>query len=155
MQSWIKQVCRVAMLAVFLAGLVPVLRAQVSAPKEAGPLEVFKFRLPDYNADGTLKSEMFGDKAVIDGDLITISNLRVEMYDAGRLVTSFWAETCQFNKARGTLNSDSPVRVMRSGMMMTAEGLDWKKGNTVVELRRNVRVLTIGGAEWFKVEKKK
>lgn len=125
------------------------------APPGSGPVEIQKVRFPDYNPDGSIKSEMFGDKALVEGNIIMISNLRVEMYEQGRLVTSFWAETCRYDKAAGTMESDSPVRVIRSGLIITGDGMDLKKSESVVVLRRNVRVLTIGGAGWFKVEKKK
>lgn len=124
-------------------------------PASAGPVTVTKVRFPTYNPDGTLKSEMFGDTALIEGNILTIANLRVEMYTAGKLVTSFWAESCRYDRVSGTLESDSLVRVVRSGMMMTGTGLDWKKGSTEVVIRSNVRMLTIGGSEWFKVEKRK
>lgn len=131
------------------------LSAQIPLSTGGQPVEVVKVRFPDYNPDGTLKSEMFGDRALIEGNVITISNLRVEMYEMGRLITTFWAETCRYDKAGGVLTSDSPVRVMRSGVVMTGEGMDWKKGIPAVMIRRNVRVVTVGGVEWFQQEKRK
>jgi hypothetical protein len=143
-------------LSAFLAASsVPPASGQGVLSSETGPVEAFKIRFPDYNPDGTLKSEIFGDRAVMDGNIINLTNLRVELYEKEVMVTSFWAESCRYDKKTGSLETDSPVRVMRSGMMITGEGLDWKKGDAVVIIRRNVRVMTIMGTEWFKVEKRK
>ena len=129
--------------------------SQVSLPPSgAGPSEVVKVRYPDYNPDGSLKSVMLGDKALIDGDTVTFSNLRVEMYEEGKLVTSFWAETCQYNKVTGVLKSDSPVRVVRTGLVLTGDGMDWKKGETQVVIRRNVRLVSLRNGGWFTQEKR-
>jgi hypothetical protein len=155
MRSWTNRLAGSALVLALAVSLPPSLSAQMTLPAGGAPAEVVKFRLPDYNPDGTLKSEMTGDKGLIDGNVITITNLRVEMYEQGRLVTSFWAESCRYDQAAGVLDSDSPVRVTRSGLLVTADGLDWKKGETVVTLRRNVRVVTAGGTDWFKQEKKK
>jgi hypothetical protein len=155
MLLWNNKLAAAALAAMLASGAAEAVTVPDLVPSAAGPVEVLKVRFPDYNPDGTLKSEMFGDKAIIEGNIITISNLRVEMYEAGRLVTSFWAESCRYDRAAGTLVSDSPVRVVRTGMMMTGEGLEWKKNTSVVVIRRQVRMLTIGGTEWFKVEKRK
>jgi hypothetical protein len=158
MRSWTDRLAAAALAASLAAGAgaAPPPRGPADPLPSAGvPVEVHKVRFPDYNKDGTLKSEMFGDKALVEGNIVTITNLRMEMYEQGKLVTSFWAESCRYNRDAGTLESDSAVRVVRSGMMMTGDGMDWKKGSSVVVIRRNVRMLTIGGSEWFKVEKRK
>jgi hypothetical protein len=155
MRSWINRVTCTALVLGIVVGMPKPLPAQLSFPTTGQPVEVIKFRLPDYNSDGTLKSEMFGDRAVIEGNLIVITTLRVEMYEQGQLVTSFWAESCRYDKAKGELETDSPVRVTRAGLVITGDGMDWKKGEPQVTLRRNVRVVAAGGAAWFKREKKK
>ncbi len=155
MRSWINRLARMALVPAFLAMLPSALPQETLFPASGPPMEVVKVRLPDYNPDGTLKSVMFGDKALIEGHVFTITNLRVELYEKEQLVTTFWAESCRYDKDKDVLDSDSPVRVTRPGLVITGDGLDWKKGESVVVLRRNVRVVMAGGAEWFKVEKKK
>lgn len=155
MRSWTNSVAGVLLALVLAVAVPPPLPAQLSLPAGGQPMKVIKVRFPDYNSDGTLKSEMFGDEALIEGNIITITNLRVEMYERGQLVTSFWAENCRYDKAKGVLETDSPVRVTRSGLVVTGDGMDWKKGDSVVILRRNVRVVAAGGAAWFKREMKK
>jgi hypothetical protein len=155
MQSWINRWAGLALVLALAEALPLNVRAQLTVPGGGVPVEVVKVRFPDYNSDGTLKSEMFGDRALIDGNIITLFNLRVEMYEQGQLVTTFWAETCRYDKARGVLESDTPVRVMRSGLVITGDGMDWNKNDKVVILRRNVRVVTTGQTTWFKQEKLK
>ena len=145
------------LVAAVLAAVLSVAPAFAQGPRpgaDAGPMEVTGFRLPEYHPDGTLKSEMFGETALIEGDAITIRNLRVEVYEAGLLATSFWGEQCRYNRKTGALTSDFPVRVIRAGLVITGDGLDWKKGETVVTLRRNVRVTTVRSMGWMKVEKR-
>lgn len=155
MPSWNKRLIVPLMAAVLAACATLPVSGQGVLSSDSGPVEAFKIRFPDYYPDGTLKSEIFGDRAVMDGNVINLTNLRVELYEKEVMVTSFWAEQCRYDKKTGSLETDSPVRVMRSGMMITGEGLDWKKGESMVIIRRKVRVMTIAGAEWFKLEKRK
>jgi len=149
--------CAPLFLAVFFVSVWAVGPGRAQGPRPApasGPMEAAGFRLPDYHPDGTLKSEMFGETATIDGDRITIWNLRVEVYEAGRLATSFWGEQCRYDRKTGWLTSDTPVRVIRAGLLITGDGMDWEKGETVVTLRRNVRVTTVRSMGWMKAEKR-
>ncbi len=155
MRSWLDSAP--ALLVTLLAAACSVAPARAQGPRmiaETGPVEVTGLRLPDYHSDGTLKSELFGDTAIFDGDLITVRNLRVEVYEAGRLATSFWGESCRYDRATGKVTSDSPVRVIRAGLLITGEGLDWKRGETTVTIRRKVRVTTVRSMGWMNVEKR-
>ena len=155
MRVWSDRVSAWLAALVVVAWVPAPTNAQIPRPAPgAGPMEVTQFRLPDYNPDGTLKSEMIGELAVIDGAVITIRNLRVELYEGGQLVTSFWGESCRYDNKTGKLTSDYPVRVIRSGLVIAGEGLDWNKGETVVTVRRNVRVTSVRSMGWLKVEKR-
>lgn len=117
-----------------------------------GPVTIENLRLPDYGEDGRLRSVMFGERAVKDGQVVRITQARVELYEEGRLHTTMWAAACAYDMETGILTSDTAVRLTRAGLVVTGEGLHWKNGETVVTILRNVRVATVQGKEWFKRE---
>jgi len=150
MRSWTDRIGRLLIL--LLVGGAGLARAQFPRPGPGGPVEATGVRIPDYHPDGTLRSELLGDSAVLEGPFVVIKNVRVEVYEAGRLTTSFWGESCRYDRAAGRLMSDSPVRLTRPGLVVTGDGLDWKRGDSVVTIRRNVRVLSVRAGSWMQPE---
>lgn len=118
----------------------------------AGVQEVTNFRLPEHGEDGQLKSLMLGDRASISPEgLITIQNLRFELYGGGRTNLRVWAERCVYDRKAGVVTSDAPVRIERPGMQITGKGLSWSSTDGRVRILTDVRLLGLGGRSWFQV----
>ena len=108
--------------------------------------EVMNFRLPEYDAAGMLKSQIFGDRAKIARDgVITIDNLRMEFYEGSATNIHLWAERCVYDRQGGAVSSDTAVRVVHDGMVMTGIGLRWSTNDPRVHILADVKLVVSGG----------
>ena len=105
--------------------------------------EISGFRVPDYDEEGNLKSQLHGDYAKIrPNDEVEITNLKIETYDRGSepemLVTS---PHCVYNRQSGSARSESALRIARDNMIITGEGYVWDSGSERFIIRRKARVV--------------
>ena len=100
------------------------------------------FRLPEYAADGTLKSVITGDTArVIGEDVFEITNLRIELMKDGVVETRVTAPFCRFNRRSNEAQSDESVRIARGEVVITGEGFAWNSAESRFRIERNARVV--------------
>jgi hypothetical protein len=105
--------------------------------------EISGFRVPDYDAEGNLKSQLYGDYAQIrPNDEVEITNLKIETFGKGSdpemLVTS---PHCVYNRQSGSARSESALRIARDNMIITGEGYVWDSGSERFVIRRKARVV--------------
>ncbi len=100
------------------------------------------FRLPDYAADGTLKSVVTGDSArAVGEDVFEITNLRIEMMKDGAVEARVTAPLCLYNRRANEATSDGSVRIVRGEVVITGEGFTWNGAKSRFEIERNARVV--------------
>ena len=86
-------------------------------------MELKGFRVPEYNADSTMKSQLFGDSAILrDDGLVEISGLKIELYDIGESNAVATAPHCLYDRNTKNASSDDSVKIEMQEMTLTGNG---------------------------------
>lgn len=129
------------------AAAVLLLLAAWAHAQQAGDVQqVTGFRVPSYDDEGNLTSQMFGDTARIMPDgLVEITELRMEFYSGGGTnrdtemrVTS---PKCLYDRGRGSATSDAPVRIARDNMVVTGVGFTWNGKDERLRILKDSKVV--------------
>lgn len=105
------------------------------------------FRVPEYDRDGALKSELFGDLAQLTPDgCVRITNLRIDFFRDRRLEMRVTAPECRYDEKRKEAESEGPVKIARPNMVVTGVGFAWKAAKERLEIFRDAKVVLKGGA---------
>ena len=94
----------------------------ISVAQRAG-MELEGFRVPEYNKDGTMKSQLFGERAVLkENGLVEITDLKIEFYQPGKSDVTITAPRCNYERQSRNAESDGPVRIDMQEMTVTGRG---------------------------------
>jgi hypothetical protein len=108
------------------------------------------FRVPTYDEQGVMTSQMFGDFAkVLPDGMVEITALRMEFYEnqaaaeqkAQMVVTS---PMCFYNRGKGQAFSDASVRIARENMIVTGTGFKWNSEDERLKILKNAKVVLKG-----------
>lgn len=120
-------------------GLLLLACMQVSAQIEG--MEISGFRVPEYNEQGEMTSQLFGDRAVTGkDDSVKIDGVRVEFYKDGEVFLHAESPYCFYEREEGVARSDAPVRAEMEGMVLTGNGFELQAGDRTVHVLENCRV---------------
>ena len=108
-------------------------------------LNVAGVRIPEYDEQGRLKSQLFGDlaKSLPDGN-IEITGLKVEFYEGTQVNMRVTAPLCLFDRARNTAQSEGPVRIARDTMVITGTGFLFNNREERFKILKDVKVVLKG-----------
>jgi len=85
------------------------------------------FQLPQRDAEGNMKLQIFGDQAtVITPNRIKIEKLRIEVYKAGQPEIEMRSPECDYWKLESRLTSSKGVEVQHSSFKLKADKMDWE-----------------------------
>ncbi len=103
------------------------------------------FRIPEYDEQGRIKSQLFGDFAkAVSEDVVEITNLRIEVFKDGAIDMRVAAPHCLYNRRENTAASPSQVRVTRNNLVITGKGFRWEAGASRFEIHEQARVILRG-----------
>ena len=103
--------------------LCVVLALTVVGVAQRAGMELEGFRVPEYNDDGTMKSQLFGERAVLkDGGLVEITDLKIEFYQPGKSNVTVTAPHCNYERESRDAESDGPVKIDMQEMTVTGRG---------------------------------
>src|SRR5512136_2849665 len=107
-------------LAAALIGTVAVRAQETNEEEEVLAQTVTGFRVPEYDSENKLKSQLFGDFAKILPDgVIEITQLKIDFYSDGKINMTVTAPRCTYKQKEGMAESDSDVRITREDMVVT------------------------------------
>jgi hypothetical protein len=120
-----------------------------------GPTTITRFRWPEYDSRGRLKSEVSGDRADVRPDgRVRVVNLRIDVYRDGAPDVSVWADECVFDRRDRSATTDGEVRFKRGEMEGRGVGLRWDPVAQRLVILDGVR-LSIGNVRlWMKQHEK-
>jgi hypothetical protein len=111
------------------------------AQQDAGQT-VKGFRVPEYDDNNNLKSELFGDFArVLPDGVIEITQLKINVHNEGKVDMTVTAPKCVYNQKDGLAKSDSAVRISRENMVVTGTGFNWTGQARRFEILSQVKVV--------------
>ncbi len=120
-------------LAVWLSGSV--------FAQEAGQ-EISGFRVPEYDENGVMTSQLFGDHAEFaPGGIVKITTLRIEFYKAGEMFMEVASPWCFYNQKAQTASSDAPIRADMEGTHLTGMGFDMDSASRTVHVHNDSKVV--------------
>jgi hypothetical protein len=123
--------------------------------EEAG-MELSGFRVPEYTREGEMKSQLFGEHAVVRPDgWVEIETLEVEFYREGRTTARITSPKCFYNRENKTAEADQPVRIELDKLTVTGRDYELFSADSRFVLKKEVRVVLREVNMGFKPEKKK
>ena len=124
-----------------IAAATAALTLGAAAQLERGQ-KVGGFRVPEYDENGQLKSQLYGDYAqVITEDKVKVTNLKIEMFKNGEVETRVTAPHCIYNRRSNTAASPGSIRIARGNMVITGSTFMWSATNQVFVIETNARVV--------------
>ena len=145
-----------ALAVLLLAGPIGPAAADLPAPQF-----VEKFQVPEFDVNGTKKSEIFGDRAEFLNDSqgkpngkVKITGLKIVIYKEGSVEGTLDSSECIFDRKEKNAISNADVSIHRGSMLVTGKGFRWFSGDQRIEILNDVRVVLQGVPVWIKKEKK-
>jgi lipopolysaccharide export system protein LptA len=121
-----------------LGVLLPILFVTAQEPGA----EVSGFRVPEYDANGVMTSQLFGDKAEMQGGgVIQIIGVRAEFYRDGETFMTVTSPTCFYNQSERTATSDAAVAADLEGVRLRGTGFELSADERVVQVKKDSRVV--------------
>jgi lipopolysaccharide export system protein LptA len=98
-------------------------------------LEVAGFRVPEYDTQGVMTSQLFGDRAEMEGKgEVKITGLRMEFYREGKTVMRVSSPYCFYNQKTREARSDAPVAADLDQVEVRGRGFLFKAGESTVKI---------------------
>ena len=125
--------------------------------------EIDDFRIPEFDASGMLKSEIFGKKAkMLQDNKIRITGLQIIMYKK-RLVTSASNEVdavlssdhCTVDQKSKDAFSNAEMKIVRDNVVITGKGFRWSAGIQRIEILNNFHMVMTGQVKVWPLLKEK
>lgn len=138
-----KSLLRIGLMAAILVGGMAVAGWAI----DLGAQIAKKIRYPDYDANGQLNFEVLGDEAQVMPDgVIHVVNLKLILYEEGRVMMEVTAPECLLDRARRTASSTSTVCVARSEMILTGRGYEftWENNLGRLKIQHDTKVVLRG-----------
>ena len=105
-------------------------------------MEVSGFRVPDYDEQGQLRAQLYGQHAkVLEGGEVEITNLKIEMYRDGKVVMTVFSPHCFFNMETHQARSDGRVLIESGPMTVVGRGFTWSAEAGRFEILHDSKVL--------------
>ncbi len=139
MRAWVVYVV------LLLAAAAPLVRAQMSAA-DGSTQQITGFRVPSYDAENNLTSQLFGDSArILPDGRVDITGLRLEFYSSGETgrVTEMKVTSprCLYERSSNSATSAAPVRLARDNMVVTGTGFAWMNKEQRMEIYSDAKVV--------------
>ncbi len=103
------------------------------------------FRVPEYDADNNLKSQLFGDFARVLADgVIEITGLKIDFYSKQQVAMTVTSPKCRYNQKVNLAESDADIRIARENMVVTGVGFSWNGRDERFLIRDQAKVVLKG-----------
>ena len=113
--------------------------------QDSGMQTVAGFRVPEYDENNQLKSQLFGDFAkVLPEGIIEITQLKIDFYSEGKVEMTVTSPKCTYKQKEGKAESDADVRITREDMVVTGKGFAWNGRDEKFEIFKEAKVVLKG-----------
>lgn len=115
------------------------------------------FRVPEFDPNGVLKSEIFGDQAQPqpNSDLIKITGLRIIMYKNKEVESTLTSEHCTVNRKDRSAFSNADVKIVRGNVVITGRGFRWNPESQRIEILNQFHMVMVGNVKVWPLLKEK
>lgn len=117
--------------------------------RQAEEQTITGFRVPTYDREGNMTSQVFGDRArILPNGLVDIVELKMEFYGSNTAGTTnrnvemrISSPRCLYHRGTGIATSDAPVRIARDNMVVTGVGFQWFGDAQRLEIYNQAKVV--------------
>ena len=121
-------------------GLATAASAQVEGQAVKG------FRLPEYDAEGKLKQQLYGQTATFLQDgIIQLTGVKIEIFRSGELTARVYSPLCAYDPNRKRAASKQSIRIITEKAVVTGDGFAWNGENEQFQIFQNAKVTLAGG----------
>jgi len=131
--------------------------ALISSAQEIGVgMEIRGFRVPDYDDEGHMRAQLFGGYAVIlENSEVQITNIKIEIYQKGRVAMIAYAPRCFYSPKRNEAYSNERVLIEMGPVVLVGRGFVWSAKGGRFEILNDARVVVKNAGEKLKELKSK
>jgi hypothetical protein len=105
-------------------------------------MEISGFRVPDYDSEGELQAQLYGEFAkVLEDHEVDITNLKIEMYKNDQVTMTVFLPQCFFNTETRLAKSKGRVLIESESMTVTGLGFVWSSEGGRFEILHESKVL--------------
>lgn len=105
-------------------------------------MEISGFRVPEYDDQGQMTSQLFGDHAELQGNReVEITGARMEFYRDGDVFMTVQSPHCFYNQKSRKAHSDAAVRADMDGVNLTGTGFRLDTEGRTVKVLDDTRVV--------------
>ena len=105
-------------------------------------MEISGFRVPDYDDQGQLRAQLYGEHAkVLEKGEVEITNLKIEMYKDGEVAMTVFSPHCFFNMETKQARSEGRVLIESGLMTLVGRGFTWSAEAGRFEILHDSKVL--------------
>ena len=106
------------------------------------------FRLPEYDADGKLKQQLYGETATFLRDgIIQLTGLKIEIFRDGQVTARVFSPECVYDSNRKRAASKDHIRIVTEKAVLSGEGFAWNGENEQFQIFKNAKVVLDGKME--------
>ena len=135
---WRRTLLAAVVLAVGTAGA----GAQQAAATSVQPQAVKGFRLPEYDEDGKLKQQLYGETATFLQDgIIQLTGLKIEIFRKGEITARVLSPECAYDPNRKRAASKGPIRIVTEKAVLTGEGFAWNGESQQFQIFQKAKVI--------------
>jgi len=129
--------------------------AMAVSAQTPGSSEITQFRVPEFDAAGVLKSEIFGERArpLPGTDLVSITGLRIVMYKNKDVDSTLTAAHCTINRKDKRAFSNADVRIIHGNVVITGTGFRWMADTQRIEILNHFHMVMVGNAKMWPLVK--
>ena len=103
------------------------------------------FRLPEYDADGKLKQQLYGETATFLADgIIQLTGLKIEIFNKGEVTARVYSPLCAYDPTRKRAASKDHIRIVVEKGVLTGDGFAWNGENQQFQIFKNAKVTLDG-----------
>ena len=114
----------------------------VSAVAQEPGMEISGFRVPDYDEQGTMTSQLFGDRAEMEGGgLVKITGVSVEFYKDDETYMTVTSPHCFFDRNTREAWSEASVAADMEGVHVRGRGFRLQSSDRKVQVLNDSKVI--------------
>jgi hypothetical protein len=103
------------------------------------------FRLPEYDENGKLKQQLYGETATFLQDgIVQLTGLKIEIFRAGEVTARIYSSLCAYDQGRKRAASKQHIRIVTEKAVLTGDGFAWNGENEQFQIFRNAKVTLDG-----------
>ncbi len=103
------------------------------------------FRLPEYDEDGKLKQQLYGETATFLPDgIIQLTGLKIEIFRRGEVTARIYSPACAYDPNRKRAASKEHIRIVTEKAVLTGDGFAWNGENEQFQIFQNAKVMLAG-----------